>query len=61
MVTFHADKAILVTKSWYGICVLNKGRRKTEKDRVIPTYDDQPGPSSDEYIQDSQYAAEAYF
>jgi len=28
---------------------------------VFPTYDDQPGPSSDEYIQDSQYAAEAYF
>jgi len=28
---------------------------------VFPSYDDPPGPSTDEYIQDPQYPAEAYF
>ena len=28
---------------------------------VFPVYDEQPGPNTDEYIQDPQYPAEAYF
>jgi len=28
---------------------------------IFPAYDDQPGPSADEYIQDPQYPADAYF
>jgi len=28
---------------------------------IFPAYDEQPGPSSDDYIQDPQYPAEAYF
>ncbi|MCJ7538712.1 MAG: hypothetical protein MUO88_03510 [Desulfobacterales bacterium] len=27
----------------------------------FPTYDEHPGPGTDEYIQDPQYPAEAYF
>ncbi len=28
---------------------------------VFPAYDEQPGPSSDDYIRDPEYPAEAYF
>ena len=28
---------------------------------VFPAYDEQPEPSSDEYIRDPEYPAEAYF
>jgi len=28
---------------------------------VFPTYDEQPGPSTDDYIRDPDYPAECYF
>jgi hypothetical protein len=28
---------------------------------VIPAYDEQPGPSADNYIRDPDYPVEAYF
>ena len=28
---------------------------------AFPTYDEQPGPSADDYIRDPDYPAEAYF
>jgi len=28
---------------------------------VFPAYDEQPGPSADDYIRDPDYPAEAYF